>query len=46
MEVGRYEGRYVFLVRSCVLITLIKYLKGHKSLRIAPLGCSLMEVGR
>ena len=28
---GRYEGRYVFLVRSCVLITLIKCLKGHKS---------------
>ena len=23
---GRYEGRYVFLVRSCVLITLIKCL--------------------
>ena len=29
-----YEGRYVFLVRSFVLITLIKCLKGHKSLRV------------
>ena len=29
---GRYEGRYVFLVRSFVLITLIKCLNGHKTL--------------
>ena len=34
-DVGRYVGRWVgrsFLVRSCLLITLIKCLKGHKFL--------------